>query len=325
MFTSGRLWTEPCGLPGACAYSGRRETAMVTAAELIEVPDLRFVEPSFAELTDELYSSIAPDLEVTDGRLLVDEEENPIAIALRDDDAWHAATFLYRTPSVIWLERFEETGGEIYQEPREIWARAVRAYYAERIRAEVPSRDQRPAAGPVREGPGSRGRALGRTRGRPCDRRLLRVGVGAAVLRSLGMEPLSYDNDAALIALGLAEGRLLPEEVCWIDGTFATDYVEPAPLGLALMMGQCYPGLNDELWKGLVLQLARALGRDPDHARDRTGGSTRRRLDRRGRARGRGLRERAGPDLRPLGLPGAQVNFPVNRRIGTRRMPREYF
>lgn len=228
---------------------------MVTAAELIEVPDLRFVEPSFAELTDELYSSITPDLDVTDGRLLVDEEENPIAIALRDDDAWHAATFLYRTPSVIWLERFEETGGEIYQEPRETWTRAVRAYYAERIRAEIlPATNDLPpdrfakARDLVAEHWGAHKsiRAIDACCG---------SGVGAAVLRSLGMEPLSYDNDATLIALGLAEGRLLPEEVCCIDGAFATDYIEPAPLGLALMMGQCYPGLNDDLWKGLVLQL----------------------------------------------------------------------
>ena len=148
---------------------------MVTAAELIEVPDLRFVEPSFAELTDELYSSISPDLEVTDGRLLVDEEENPIAIALRDDDAWHAATFLYRTPSVIWLERFEETGGEIYQEPRETWARAVRAYYADRIRAEV-----LPATNDLPPDRFAKARDLvaehwGARAGRPCDRRLLRV------------------------------------------------------------------------------------------------------------------------------------------------------
>jgi hypothetical protein len=228
---------------------------MVTAAELIEVPELRFVEPSFAELTDELYSSLTPDLEVTDGRLLVDEEENPIAIALRDDDAWHATTFLYRAPSVVWLERFEETGGEIYQEPRETWARAVRGYYAGRIRAEIlPATNDLPPDRFAKARDLVAGHWGGRGGARAIDA-CCGSGVGAAVLRSLGMKPLSYDNDAALIALGLAEGRLLPEEVCWIDGTFATDYVEPAPLGLALMMGQCYPGLNDELWKGLVLQL----------------------------------------------------------------------
>lgn len=228
---------------------------MTMAAELLEVSELRFVEPSFAELTDELYSSVAPDLEVTDGRLLVDENDDPIAIALRDDDAWHAATFLYRTPSVVWLERFEETGGEIYQEPRATWARAVRAHFAERIRAEVP-----PAINDLPPDRFEKTRDLvaehwgGREGARAIDA-CCGSGLGAAVLRSLGMAPLSYDNDAALIALGLAEGRLLPEEVCCIDGTVATDYVEPAPLGLALMMGQCYPGLNDELWQGLVLEL----------------------------------------------------------------------
>lgn len=246
---------------------------MVTAAELLEVPELRFVEPSFAELTDEIYSSFTPELEATDGRLLVDEEDDPIAIALRDDDAWHATTFLYRTPSVVWLERFEETGGEIYQEPRETWARAVRAHYAERIRAEVPA-----AINDLPPDRFAKARSLvaehwGEHQGVRAIDACCGSGVGAAVLRSLGMEPLSYDNDAALIALGLAEGRLLPEEVCCIDGTFATDYVEPAPLGLALMVGQCYPGLNDELWRGLVLQLLAlsdealiTLGTEPEAA-----------------------------------------------------------
>lgn len=228
---------------------------MVTAAELIEVPELRFVEPSFAELTDELYSSVAPEIEATAGRLLVDENDDPLAIALRDDQAWYAATFLYRTPSIIWLERFEEAGGEIYQEPRETWARAVRTYYAERILAEV-----QPASNDLPPDRFEKARGLvaehwGAHRGSRAVDACCGSGIGAVVLHSLGIAPLSYDNDAALLALGLAEDRLLPDEVCCIDGTFATDYVDPAPLGLALMVGQCYPGINDDLWRDLVLQL----------------------------------------------------------------------
>jgi uncharacterized protein YjeT (DUF2065 family) len=246
---------------------------MVTAAELLEVPELRFVEPSFAELTDEIYSSLTPEFEATDGRLLVDENDDPIAIALRDDDAWNATTFLYRTPSVIWLERFEETGGAIYQEPRTTWARAVRAYYAERIRAEV-----LPATNDLPSDRFAKSRELvvehlGVRDGVPAIDACCGSGIGAAVLRSLGMAPLSYDNDAALIALGLAEGRLLSEEVCCIDGAFATDYIDPAPVGLALMVGQCYPGLNDELWRELVLQILAlsdetliTLGTEPEAA-----------------------------------------------------------
>lgn len=228
---------------------------MVTAADLLEVPELRFVEPSFAELTDELYSALAPDLEATDGRLLVDENDDPLAIALRDDDSWLAATFLYRTPSIVWLERFEETGGDIYQEPRETWVRAVRAYFADRLRGEVA-----PATNDLPPDRFDKARALvaehwqDHAGARAIDA-CCGSGIGAAVLRSLGMQPVSYDNDASLIGLGLVEGRLLPEEVCCIDGTFATDYIEPAPLGLALMVGQCYPGLNDELWRGLVLEV----------------------------------------------------------------------
>ena len=228
---------------------------MTTAAEMIEVPELWFVEPSFAELTDEIYSSVIPDMEATGGRLLVDENDDPIAVALRDDDAWRATTFLYRAPSVVWLERFEETGGDIYQETRESWARAVRAYYAGRLRGEVPPAindlqpDRFPKALDLVEN------LWGRRDGARAIDAFCGSGIGASVLRALGMVPVSYDNDASLISLGLAEGRLRPEEVCWIDGAFASDYIEPAPLGLALMVGQCYPGLNDSLWRELLLQV----------------------------------------------------------------------
>lgn len=228
---------------------------MVTAAELLEVPELRFVEPSFAELTDELYSSVLLDLEATDGRLLVDEKDDPIAIALRDDDAWHVATFLYRTPFVLALERFEETGGEIYQEPRETWARAVRRHYAGQL-----SRQVQPAINDLPPDRTAKAADLvaevwGESDGVRVIDACCGSGIGASVLRSLGMDPLSYDNDAALLALGLAEGRLEPDAVCCIDGTLATDYCSPAPLGLGLMMGQIYPWLNEELWRGLVDQL----------------------------------------------------------------------
>ena len=228
---------------------------MVTAAELLEVPELRFIEPSFAELTDELYSSVLLDLEATDGRLLVDEQDDPIALALRDDDAWHVATFLYRTPSVLGLERFEEVGGEIYQEPREAWARAVRRHYAEQIRRYVPAASNDLPPDRLEKATALVAEIWGERAGTRVIDACCGSGIGATVLRSLGMDPLSFDNDEALIALGLQEGRLDPEVVCCIDGTAATDYCSPAPLGLGLMMGQIYPWINEELWHGLVDQL----------------------------------------------------------------------
>jgi hypothetical protein len=228
---------------------------MVTAAELLEVSELRFVEPSFAELTDEIYSSVLLELEAMDARLLVDEADDPIALALRDEENWHVTTFLYRTPSVLAIERFEEMGGDIYQEARQTWAKAVRTYYAEQIRSAV-----LPAINDLPPDRFAKAQDLvsgfwGRREGVRAIDACCGSGIGHAVLLSLGMHPLSYDNDAALISLGLAEGRFTPDAVCCIDGTFASDYCEPASLGLGLMMGQIYPGLNDDLWRGLVDQL----------------------------------------------------------------------
>jgi SAM-dependent methyltransferase len=73
-------------------------------------------------------------------------------------------------------------------------------------------------------------------------------GVGTAALRAGGMRALAYDNDPALLALGLSKGRLVPEDTMCIDAREAARYIAPVPLGVAFMAGEIY-SYNTGLWE----------------------------------------------------------------------------
>ncbi len=100
------------------------------AAVILEVDDLAFIEPSYAALTDPLYTDLLATDNGKEGRLLVDEHEEPIAVAFREVSGWIAGSFLCRHPSVALIEAFEQVNGEIYQEDRAVWAAAVREYFS---------------------------------------------------------------------------------------------------------------------------------------------------------------------------------------------------
>ncbi|MDK2916740.1 MAG: hypothetical protein PWR25_1297 [Euryarchaeota archaeon] len=223
-------------------------------AEILEVERCRLVEPSFAELTVDsctmLLLQIAPD----EARLLVDEKEEPIALALHDDDGWHAASFLFREPTLAAIECFEAVGGEIYQESREAWLSAVREYYSmELLETTFPAlEDLRPdREGNIRD---LLDEVWGDRAGVPCIDCCCGSGVGTAALRAEGVRALAYDNDPALLALGLSKGRLTPSETICIDAQKATRYIDPVPLGTAFMVGEIY-SYNTTLWRTIVANL----------------------------------------------------------------------
>jgi hypothetical protein len=78
--------------------------------------------------------------------------------------------------------------------------------------------------------------------------------VGSLVLRDLGFSPLSYDNDGALLALGLSTGRLRPEETMWLDATKTSQYLRPVPKGIGIMMGEIN-AFSEEMWHQIVGEL----------------------------------------------------------------------
>ena len=68
------------------------------------------------------------------------------------------------------------------------------------------------------------------------------------------MRALAYDNDPALLALGLTRGRLAPSDTMCIDAQEASCYVTPVPLGAAFMAGEIY-SYNTGLWEPIITGL----------------------------------------------------------------------
>ncbi|MHB8163169.1 MAG: hypothetical protein ACYDDV_02350 [Methanoregula sp.] len=226
-------------------------------AEILELEDLRLVEPSFADLTDSRYNALLAQQDTSEGRLLLDEAEEPLALAFQGTNGWIAGTFLCRNPSVALIDLFESVNGEIFQENRAVFAGAVREYFSNIMVAEVPPsiEDLNPARrgilGSLIEN------TWGSSRGETCVDCCCGSGVGSLVLRDLGYSPLSYDNDATLLSRGLQEGRLLPTETMCLDATIASQYVEPSPKGIGIMLGE-FNSFNQDMWEAIVRELFEA-------------------------------------------------------------------
>jgi hypothetical protein len=226
----------------------------MTPAEILGVGELRLLEPSYADLTRAGYNDLLAQLPGDQARFLIDEEEEPLALAFHDKGVWTAGSFICRKPSVPALEHFEETNGDIYQEDRNVWVAAVREYYSREIAARVtPAIDDlnrdRPA---IIEDLITR--VWGKGSGDACLDFCCGSGVGSEVLRRLGYTPLSCDNDESLISRGLAAGRLHPAETICIDATRASEYIEPLPRAIGIMMGEINLHAQ-ELWQQLALQV----------------------------------------------------------------------
>lgn len=223
-------------------------------ADLLGLEECSLVEPSFSDLTDQVYTEVLLQTDAIEGRLLVDEEEYPLALALHDGRAWRATTFLFRQPSYEAIDAFDQLDGDIYQEEREDWVSAIRDHYSRIICKEVS-----PAPEDLRHDRMDKVMDLlsevwnGKT-DTTCIDACCGSGVGAAAIRLTGMKPVSYDNDPALLALGLTAGRLHPAETMCIDGTCATRYLGPAPLGTIFMAGEIH-SYNAQLWHEIITEL----------------------------------------------------------------------
>jgi hypothetical protein len=224
------------------------------ASEILGIDAVRFIEPGFANLTDSGYNAGLAGITADEGRLLLDEHEEPLAVAFHGQNGWVAGSFLCRNPSVPVIELFESVNGELFQEERTVWSGAVREYFSDALVANVPpSIDD---LNPLRHGilKGLIAGVWGEGHGMTCIDCCCGSGVGSAVLRDLGFAPISYDNDESLLSRGLTEKRLLPDETMWIDGTIASEYIEPAPKGIVIMAGE-FNTFNQEMWERIVREL----------------------------------------------------------------------
>jgi hypothetical protein len=224
------------------------------AAEILGVDEVKFIEPGFAALTESTFTAEIAMIQADEGRLLLDEHQDPVGIAFHGPDGWIAGSFLFRNPSVPLIELFESVNGEIFEEDRAVWAGAVREYFSTELAKDIP-----PSIGdlnPTRYGILT---ALiksnwGEGHGETCVDCCCGSGVGSAVLRGLGFSPLSFDNDESLLSRGLTEKRLLPDETMWIDATIASRYIEPVPKGVVIMAGE-FNSFNQDMWERIICEL----------------------------------------------------------------------
>ncbi|MDD1683488.1 MAG: hypothetical protein LUO98_06605 [Methanoregula sp.] len=219
--------------------------------EILGVDAVRFVEPEFAAQTDSLFNDVLAAAGGDEGRLLVDGDGEPIALAFHGPGGWLAASFLFRNPTAELIEQFENMNGEIFEEDRPVFTAAVREYYSTILMKEVPPAIE--DLNPVRRGILTRliEQQWGRGYHGKCIDCCCGSGVGSQVLRDLGYVPISYDNDASLLSRGFATGRLLPAETMCLDALVAVRYIEPVPRGIGIMMGE----INDftrDMWEQIV-------------------------------------------------------------------------
>jgi hypothetical protein len=225
------------------------------AAKILGVDNLDLIEPSYADLPDDRYTAILTTIQGDQGRLLVDENSDPLAVAVHSaHDHWIAGCFHLRIPTVSVITWFEDLGGDIYQEEREVWEASVRAYYSRQVAREVTPalEDLNPARiGIIRS---IVHEIWGEGEGALCLDFCCGSGLGSVVLRNLGYRLLGCDIDMSLLSLGFSTGRLLPEETMCIDATCADAYIRKTDFGLGLMFGEINR-FNADLWEQITRQL----------------------------------------------------------------------
>ena len=226
------------------------------AHELLGVPSLTFVEPDYASMPDICYNQVIAGLDGDEGRLLIDEEDNPLALAIGNRDAWTAASFHLRRPDVSVLERFESLSGEIWQESRGVWESAVREHFSSFIRENVPPS--------IEDCNPERATSVLELLMKECDGLepgacldfCCGSGIASAALRNLGFSPVSFDNDPGLLSRGFASHRLEPASTLCIDARIAPSYVNPVIFSVGLMFGEI-TSFNEDIWGPIVTSMAR--------------------------------------------------------------------
>ncbi len=225
---------------------------MTWASDLFELSEgLEFLEQSYEQMLDDRFTEEVRLIDATEGRMLIDENEWPLSLAVKTPKGWRATSFLLRKPRVEIVERYETLGGEILQTDKAEFAAAMREHFSERLLQQV-----RPA---IEDFSPERCTAVqelimeawGERIGKGCLDVACGSGLGSAALRQLGLVPISFDNDPGLLALGMRTGRLMPEGTMCIDATRASILVPPAPLGLVLMAGTLN-NFNEHVWKAIV-------------------------------------------------------------------------
>ena len=94
-------------------------------------------------------------------------------------------------------------------------------------------------------------------------------GVGSLVLRELGFTPLSYDNNPALLSLGIDKGRFSRRKRCASTRRRLPRIIEPVPKAIGIMMGEINT-FSTDMWHQIAAGLFAVSNETLVHGRDRT-------------------------------------------------------
>lgn len=224
--------------------------------------DFEFIEPTLMDQIEDGYTQMAVSMEADMGKLLVDENEEPISVAFHDENGWVVSSYLYRPFSIDIINLFESSSGEIYQENRDDFACALREYYCREIVEEFSdvTEDNRPGRYEMIKSlltevlTDKPGKLSGNLKGSYALDFCCGSGVATSVLSDIGFKALSFDYDASLISSGIKNKRLNPEFTMCIDGAEASVFCPPAEVGIGLMLGDI-TNFNSEMWENIVFEL----------------------------------------------------------------------
>ena len=229
--------------------------------ETFEIEDCSCIEPTLMDHLEERYTDMAVMMAADEARLLIDEKEDPVALALHDPKKWVVSSYIFREPELSIIEKFEECGGDIYQEKRDDYTDSIREYYCLEMVKEFSDviEDNRPGRDLlvkelVEEVFGNGCRSLKTATDFCCG-----SGVATSVLKDMGKRTLSFDLDASLISLGVQKGRLDPRRSMCIDGRAASAFCPESDLCLALMLGDIN-NMNYAIWESMIGEIL-AIGK----------------------------------------------------------------
>lgn len=227
--------------------------------DMIEATRLVLVEQSYMDLAAEQCSYELLAFSAKQTKILIDEEENPLCIAIGDDSSgWLGTCFLLHAPPIPLFEMLEEMECEVYQEPRNKIEAAIREYYSVHLLASVT-----PALEDLNENRVQLLRDLlheyaEHLIGSSCLDCCCGSGVGSLVLREMGWNPISFDNDEALLARGFVSKRLDPSQTLCIDATKLCDFIDipekGVDLAFAFMVGEIN-NFSQNIWDDILDQI----------------------------------------------------------------------
>jgi len=222
-------------------------------AEFFEADKVKLLEPLFSDLCYKEMDDLLLQVPAERSRILIDENEEILSVGLETGDGTiQASCFHLRTPSDTLITRLEDLEGDIFQISRGGFEDTVRKYYSENLisTGAITPDDLNPERLHItRDLINS---FVGKEAGLRCLDCCCGTGIGTYLMRDMGLNPLSYDNDDALLARGFVEGRLLPERTIWIDGRLLEAYLtEPVDCAFGFMFGELQL-FNHDIWSEII-------------------------------------------------------------------------